>query len=527
MSSGNSLVNPSDDSSSPYYLHPSDNPGALLVSEIFNGENYVAWSRSIIIALTVKNKVQFIDGSIVSPPSDQFVKHTVWLRANNLVLSWLMNYISKEIRNSLLFVVSAVDLWNELKVRYLRSDGPRVFHLEKSLSCINQGTLSVTEYFNTFKTLWDEYINYRPFPTCTCGQMATCTCELFNFLQIRQQSDYVLKFLVGLNDSFAAVRSQLLLMVPLPSMSKVFSLLLQEESQRQLTNSSTYNETHALMLHGYPPGWNRQKGRRNEVSAHAAIMTPEVYNQNSNEPQKFCFTPEEFNKLMALANLAQLNSAQLNSSNQITTQPTVNLVTTSQFSGKFFSCNSVTSNTNFNLSWILDTGATDHMICSPLLYHSIPKPINASINLPNGTTVPATHIGTDQSMKKMIGIALEKEGLYHLIPASSKAESCNSFQFNSTPFALSSIHKPLDIWHCRLGHNIESASSHNNSPFSSAPHTHMVPDSSTLPSPSHMTPISASPTQEVLQPRKSTRIKQKPSYLQDYYCDYPHHIKLF
>lgn len=136
-------------------------------------------------------------------------------------------------------MVSAVDFWNELKVRYLRSDGPRIFQLEKSLSCISQGALSVTEYFNTFKTFWDEYISYRPFPTCTC--------ELFNFLQIRQQSDYVLKFLVGLNDSYAFIRSQLLLMVPLPNMSKVFSLLLQEESQRQLTNSATYNETHALM----------------------------------------------------------------------------------------------------------------------------------------------------------------------------------------------------------------------------------------------------------------------------------------
>ncbi|RVX10159.1 hypothetical protein CK203_016319 [Vitis vinifera] len=124
------------------------------------------------------------------------------------------------------------------------------------------------------------------------------------------------------------------------------------------------------------------------ASAHAAITTPKVPNQNSNEQQKFCFTLEEFHKLMALA-----NSVQPNSSNQNNVQPDVNLVTTSHFS--------------------------DHMICSPLLYHSTPKPINASINLPNGTTVPATHIGTDQSMEKMIGIALEKEGLYHLILASS------------------------------------------------------------------------------------------------------------
>ena len=65
------------------------------------------------------------------------------------------------------------------------------------------------------------------------------------------------------------------------------------------------------------------------ASAHAAITTPEVPNQNSNEQQKFCFTPEEFHKLMALA-----NSVQPNSSNQNNVQPAVNLVSTSHFSGK-------------------------------------------------------------------------------------------------------------------------------------------------------------------------------------------------
>ena len=49
-------------------------------------------------------------------------------------------------------------------------------------------------------------------------------------------------------------------------------------------------------------------------------------------------------------------------------------------------------------------------------------------------------------MDNMIGIALEK-GLYHLTQDTSKAKICNS-----VPFALSSIHKQLDIWHCGLGH---------------------------------------------------------------------------
>ncbi|XP_042952147.1 uncharacterized protein LOC122289236 [Carya illinoinensis] len=472
-SASSRILNPSDDSSSPYYLHPSDNPGSLLVSEIFAGDNYIAWSHSITIALTVKNKC---------------LNHTAWLRANNLVLSWLMNSISKDIRNSLLYVASAVDLWNELKTRYLRSDGPRVFHLEKSLSCINQGSSSITEYFSAFKTLWDEYVNYRPFPTSTCGKMASCTYDLFNFLLLRQQSYYVLKFLVGLNDSYASVGSQLLLAVLLPSMAKVFSLLLQEESQRQLTNF-TSNDTHALLakhytqsnqntqskfikdklkksslhcthcgynghtidkcfqLHGYPPGWTGPKGKRNLPSAHAAISTEKVYIKNNNENQRFSLTAEEFNKLIALAN----SSSTTQNIDKSTTA--VNLATT-QFSGNLFSqCNYVSTKLNSKFSWILDTGATDHMICSPLLYSSTPKPVTNSINLPNGQTVPALYIGTDQSMKKMIGIAYEKQGLYHLPQASSKANSYQQNQFNSTPISAATItQNQPNLWHYRLGH---------------------------------------------------------------------------
>ncbi|XP_057976054.1 uncharacterized protein LOC131163475 [Malania oleifera] len=170
--------NSSDDSSSVYYLHPSDNLGALLVSEILTGANYVAWSRSISIALTVKNKIAFIDGTLPQSNSGDSRIRIAWLRANNLVLSWLMNSITKEISGSLLYFTAACDVWEELKTRYLRSDGPRVFTLEKSLSSISQGARSVTEYFNEFKTLWDDYISWRPIPSCRCGILDRCSCNL-------------------------------------------------------------------------------------------------------------------------------------------------------------------------------------------------------------------------------------------------------------------------------------------------------------------------------------------------------------
>lgn len=49
------------------FLHLSDNPSALIVSEVFNGDNYTSWSYSISIEQSVKNKSTFTDGSLLAP----------------------------------------------------------------------------------------------------------------------------------------------------------------------------------------------------------------------------------------------------------------------------------------------------------------------------------------------------------------------------------------------------------------------------------------------------------------------------
>ncbi|KAG6664173.1 hypothetical protein CIPAW_02G074100 [Carya illinoinensis] len=88
-----------------------------------------------------------------------------------------------------------------------------------------------------------------------------------------------MKFLVGLHDSYSAIRSQLLLQSPLPSMSRVFSLLLQEESQRSLTNKiGIPTNSHAMIAtqSSKPtPNNNRltkQKGRSDLVCSHCGYF---------------------------------------------------------------------------------------------------------------------------------------------------------------------------------------------------------------------------------------------------------------
>ncbi|KAK4718371.1 hypothetical protein R3W88_016709 [Solanum pinnatisectum] len=48
----------------PLHLQPSDNPGNVIISiQLKGSENYSVWSRAMKIALRVKRKMGFIDGT--------------------------------------------------------------------------------------------------------------------------------------------------------------------------------------------------------------------------------------------------------------------------------------------------------------------------------------------------------------------------------------------------------------------------------------------------------------------------------
>ncbi|KAG2688425.1 hypothetical protein I3760_09G094300 [Carya illinoinensis] len=75
---------------------------------------------------------------------------------------------------------------------------------------------SVSIYYGNLKTLWDEMAIYDPLSTCTCGAMKA--------LLDRSQRDCVFQFLMGLNNSYSPIRDQIMLLDPLPPVSKIFSL---------------------------------------------------------------------------------------------------------------------------------------------------------------------------------------------------------------------------------------------------------------------------------------------------------------
>ena len=93
-----------------------------------------------------------------------------------------------------------------------------------------------------------------------------------------------MKFLVGLNDSYASVRGQILLMEPLPSINKVFALVSQEERQRELSSTPMLHGVEsgstALVITNYKPyGENKNFGKKERpVCSHCGITGHKVEN---------------------------------------------------------------------------------------------------------------------------------------------------------------------------------------------------------------------------------------------------------
>ncbi|KAF3640001.1 hypothetical protein FXO38_22346 [Capsicum annuum] len=147
------------DQSIHYFLHPTDSPGKSLVNSIIEGKGYWGWIRSILITLSAKNKLGFIDGSCKAPA------------LNN----------------------------PNLQSRIRSND-------------------MVTLYYTKVKGLWDELdiLNTKNTYSYECdygGKMR---------MSKAQKDERLIQFLMGLNEAYRAVRSNILMISPLPSVGHTF-----------------------------------------------------------------------------------------------------------------------------------------------------------------------------------------------------------------------------------------------------------------------------------------------------------------
>ncbi|XP_016499766.2 uncharacterized protein LOC107818295 [Nicotiana tabacum] len=212
------------DSSHPFYLHPFDSPGMILVNSIFDGRSYGGWRGAVLIALSAKNKLGFIDGTIlVLTTSVSSLK--LWSRCNDMVISWLLNSLSKEIAESVLYSKTTREIWKELEDRFGQSNGALLYQLQKELNDTVQGCSDIAGYNTKVKRIWDELDSLDTCVHCSCD----CSCGGKSRSLKSHQDGRLIQFLMGLNEAYSGVKSNILMASPPRSINHAYSLLIQDE----------------------------------------------------------------------------------------------------------------------------------------------------------------------------------------------------------------------------------------------------------------------------------------------------------
>ncbi|XP_009764117.1 uncharacterized protein [Nicotiana sylvestris] len=236
------IYEPNIDLNCSFYIHPSDNPGAILVTTPFNGIGYRSWRRSVLRSLSVKNKLGFINGECKHPEPDS-TSLRQWMRCDDMVTLSILNSFAKDIANSIEYANDAAKLWRELEDRYDQTNGTKLYQIQKEINDLYQGVLDVTRYYTKIKRLWEELNNLSAKSQCSFQ----CTCGAKESMHNAEQDRHLIQFLMGLNEVYTVVRGSILMMNPLPLVAQAFSLLTQEEKQREVRPNNSFMMESASM----------------------------------------------------------------------------------------------------------------------------------------------------------------------------------------------------------------------------------------------------------------------------------------
>nr|GMC82763.1 Retrovirus-related Pol polyprotein from transposon TNT 1-94 [Ipomoea batatas] len=187
----------------------------------FNGKNYSAWAFPF--ELFVKGKELWSHISDCAPDKEkEKEKYAKWEVKDAQIMSWILGSVEPSILLSLKPYKTSRGMWDYLKNVYNQSNSAQRFQLELKLSQLNQGSMSIQEFYSSFETLWTEYTNivYANVPSE----------GLVVVLNIHETSKRD-QFLMKLRGEFETIRSNLMNRQLVPSMNICVGELLREEQR--------------------------------------------------------------------------------------------------------------------------------------------------------------------------------------------------------------------------------------------------------------------------------------------------------
>jgi gag-polypeptide of LTR copia-type len=148
-----------------------------IISVKLNGaENYLLWSRQILMYLRGQRLTGYITGIVKRPEAtiEKMVELQKWEADDGQVMSWLINSMEVRLQNQFMMLDTALQVWDRAAEMYSqKGNHGQVYHLQTKADCLVQGEMSVTEFFSELNNMWEQMDFFDPLAmTCTVDALA-------------------------------------------------------------------------------------------------------------------------------------------------------------------------------------------------------------------------------------------------------------------------------------------------------------------------------------------------------------------
>jgi uncharacterized membrane protein YgcG len=450
-----------------------------MTSTKLKGSNYLQWSRAVLVFLTGRGKESYLT---TTKPTDA-TKISKWIKEDAQIMTWLWNSLDPDVFNNVSYLESSKDIWDTLHLMYSSEENiTRIHELYQDMFSLQQGDRSIEEYFSLLQGMWDELNVYQPLSTDLQKQ------------QKYREEFRVAKFLSGLKPDLDPIRSQILSGKDIPTVRETYARV----RRAAISSSGLKDERSALVGHYDTPqgergdhssrrGTHNGRGSRGGRSSGGGRGSKKCSHcGRTNHTIDFCW---KLHGKPAWANHATIdgdNSTPISEEQVLISKAEYDSILQRASSSSMVASSNTCLHSSSSPSWVIDSGASDHMTGNSSLLSNISNPCSPfSVTVANGTKTPVQGIGTvstpnltfsnvlylpefpfnllsvhkltvalrcsiaffpsycvfqDLKTKRTIGGGFEKDGLYYFRPFHT-----------SIPSALRSSVSPYQ-WHCRLGH---------------------------------------------------------------------------
>ncbi|XP_071714177.1 uncharacterized protein [Rutidosis leptorrhynchoides] len=137
--------------------------------------------------------------------------------------------LSEDVYNGQIFSKTAESVWNELKGTYDKVDASVTFNLYQKINSCSQVGQSLSDYYHKLNAMWRQFDDMVKIDDIVSANQSFQ--EHCQFLKLMQ-------FLMGLDDVYTPIKSQILTSDPVPSVKVAFSISSRDESHRMHSNQT-------------------------------------------------------------------------------------------------------------------------------------------------------------------------------------------------------------------------------------------------------------------------------------------------